>query len=1583
MAVKSSRYRDLSRELSLALTASLAFWATSTALALDPSKSINQYGHDVWLRQNGLPANSINVCVQTRDGYLWLGTTAGLFRFDGVSFKSVGTDPDSSKSPETVSVLCESGDGTLWIGTQFGGLRCLKNGVILRYGEREGLREPQIKVLLESRAGNLWVGTSNGLFTLRGGGFVPVPFDQTYVTALGEDSLGRIWAGTQRGVRIFDDALGTQLASLRAADGLRDEVITALLADRRGSVWIGTEQGLACWSNGALAMRTRNDGLVNDHVSAIREDRDGCLWVGTSGGLSRFAGGHWSAFDAADGLTHNQVRSITEDREGSLWIGSLQGLNRFRDVNITAYTTKEGLSSDYLTGVVETLEGSVYFLSGVSASITRLHDGRMTRFSSPAGPSYAARDGSLWVGQTGVLINIREGRTRRYDTTSGLPAKWISAITEDDRSLIVFLDHTGIRRFVGGHLEPYLLNDGIQYPSTEYVECFYQEPGGALWAGTTNGLVRFRNGESRVFGQGDGMTDNWVSSIVDDRRGSLWFSSAHGGLTRYRNGRFTAYTARNGLFTNEVYCVLADVQGDLWLGTSRGIGRVSRVDLDDFESGKIAAVRTQAFTMADGMKMDACFDEWQPVGVRAHDGRLWFATKGGAVMIDPAGIKRNEIIPPVLIDQIVVDQQPLAREEFISLPPGREKLEFHYTALSYVVPERVMFKYRLDGYDRNWVEAGTQRVAYYTNLPPGKYRFRVMACNNDGVWNETGVSAGFELRPHFYETWWFYGLSILVMIGAVLGIHRARVRALTSRQQQLEELVRVRTTELRHQRSFLRKVIDLNPSFIFAKDRAGRFTLANSALARAYGATVDDLLGKTDADFNQDPDQVEKFRKDDIEVLESGTGKVISEEEFTDRTAERRWLQVIKIPILAEGKNEPQVLGVATDITLEKKAALEMRQAKEAAEAATRSKSEFLANMSHEIRTPMNAIIGMTGLLLDTSLDAEQREFVEIVRTSGDSLLTIINEILDFSKIESGKLDLEQQAFSLATCIEESLDLVSSRAVEKGIELAYLLDENTPQNIVGDVTRLRQVLVNLLGNAVKFTPAGEVVVSATSRPLGENRFEVQFAVQDTGIGIAADRLDRLFKSFSQVDSSTTRQYGGTGLGLVISKRLSELMGGKMWVESRAGHGSTFYFTIVAFSAPAVPREYLQGEQPRISGKRLLIVDDNETNRRILTLQTRSWGMIPEAVAGGREGLELLEKGIPFDLVILDMQMPGMDGAALALEIRRRFGLRNLPVVMLTSLSSSARQLRERHGELGLSAYLTKPIKPSQLYDVIISVFDGEKTRMASSSSPQKPDQAAPCPLPLHLLVAEDNLVNQKVALRMLERLGYRADIAGNGMEAVEAVQRQKYDLIFMDVHMPEMDGYEATARIRSVEGTTRHTTIIAMTANALQGDREKCLAAGMDGYIAKPVRLNDLVTALSRHPSGAGGAGIRAAEGRARRVLLDESVLTGLHELAGPDEPDLVEQLLRIFVLETPQRMDRLRSEAGSGNWRAVRETAHQLKGTCRQLGMIGMVDLCQRLEDCETADERSWIEDALSELEQVFCKTKEILGRKYILNAA
>jgi PAS domain S-box-containing protein len=608
------------------------------------------------------------------------------------------------------------------------------------------------------------------------------------------------------------------------------------------------------------------------------------------------------------------------------------------------------------------------------------------------------------------------------------------------------------------------------------------------------------------------------------------------------------------------------------------------------------------------------------------------------------------------------------------------------------------------------------------------------------------------------------------------------------------------------------------------------------------------------------------------DAFASGQGFTV-EYRLQRNDGEYRWVVSTATPRSGEEGSFAGYIGSCIDITERKQVEQQLRHAKEAAEAATRAKSEFLANMSHEIRTPMNAVVGMTGLLLDTELTLEQRDFVDTIRNSSDVLLTIINDILDFSKIESGPLDLELQPFDLRDCVEEALDLLAIRAAEKGLDLAYHIDQRVPTTLVGDVTRLRQILVNLISNAVKFTKEGEVTVTVTARPLNGAEgpaaspepplgprssvprshsalnpqssvlspdHEVKFTVADTGIGIPADRMDRLFKSFSQIDTSTTRHYGGTGLGLAISKRLSEMMGGTMWVTSEVGRGSRFSFTIVASSAPSQPRLFLRGSQPQLLGRHVLIVDDNATNRRILTGQTESWGMVPRAASSGAQALEWLQRGERFDVAIIDMHMPGMDGSELASAIRANGDVQALRLIMLTSVG---------HGEVDRShfaAVLTKPIKPSQLFDVLIDVMAGPV------SAPRRPvlstkqvDEHLAERLPLRILLAEDNVVNQKVALRILERMGYRADVVANGVEVLEAVERQRYDVVLLDVQMPELDGLEAARRIRRRWPETR-PRLIAMTANAMEGDREVCMAAGMDDYLPKPVQVQALQAALER-----------------------------------------------------------------------------------------------------------------------------------------
>ena len=654
---------------------------------------------------------------------------------------------------------------------------------------------------------------------------------------------------------------------------------------------------------------------------------------------------------------------------------------------------------------------------------------------------------------------------------------------------------------------------------------------------------------------------------------------------------------------------------------------------------------------------------------------------------------------------------------------------------------------------------------------------------------------------------------------------------------------------LAHERYLLHMLMDNIPDSIYFKDEKSRFMRINKAQARALGLeNPQEAIGKRDFDFFAEEHAREAY-EDEGKILKTGQPIIGKVERDIRPDGWKRWVSTTKVPIVDQNGRRSGIVGLSRDITSIKEAEEELAKknreldtALVRAEAATRAKSEFLANMSHEIRTPMNAVIGMTGLMLSTPLSEEQMEYVETIRNSGETLLALINDILDFSKIESGKLDLEDHPFDLRTCIEESLDLLASAAAAKNINLAYHIHGRAVKSLIGDVTRVRQILNNLLSNAVKFTDEGEILVTVKTRKLKNEEIEVQFEVKDSGIGISKDRMPSLFQSFSQVDASTTRKYGGTGLGLAISKKLCEIMGGTIWVESEQGKGSTFYFTFKARRNSGTIHDPAKGPIPQLKGKSMLIVDDNETNRRILTLQARSWGMVARSVAKPEEALKLIRKKVHFDVACVDYRMPEMDGLTLAAEVRKFSPPDRLPIIMLTSLGWNEHD--DKVKKAGVTRLLTKPIKQSQLYNILIGVLTGSGRQRKTFTASGKLDPEFAKKVPLRILLAEDNLVNQKLALRLLQKMGYRADLASNGLEVIQALRRQEYDVVLMDVQMPEMDGLEATRVIREKWSSEKRPRIIAMTANAMRGDREKCLEAGMDDYISKPVRTDELVASL-------------------------------------------------------------------------------------------------------------------------------------------
>ena len=828
--------------------AAVLAWLGTCGSALAATSTGGRFVHDVWTTDDGLPENSANSIVQTPDGYLWLGTYEGLVRFDGVSFEVFDRTNTPELTTNTVYELLVDREGALWVGTSGAGLLRRKEGAFTAFTSRDGrsgFRGDVVRTLFESRDGTLWVGTDTGLYRRRGEAFVRLGSGEGLaseaVRALAEDREGRLWVGTVGGLFRLDrpGAPGERFRQVATREGLSGAVVRALLVDGRDRLWVGTSGGLDLQEGEGLPFRHYGvaEGLSMDIVTALYEDRQGTLWVGTNGqGVDRLEDGVVSHLPPSSAVGEAIVYGLAEDREGSLWVGTYaRGLHRLRRSAFTPFTVRDGLPHDIVKGLGEGRDGSLWVATN-GGGLARLHQGRFAALGRREGLSsdivitvVEDRRGDVWVGTyLAGLDLVRGGRVvRTYTTADGLPDQHVTALLEGrDGELWVGTYGGGVARLQENRFTawgPAVLGNGV-------VRTLLQGRGGEVWVGTNEGLARISGARAESFGSGQGLRPGGVVSLHEDERGDLWLGGRGGGLTRLRGGRFRTCTTREGLFSDVVYSIVPDGRGWLWMSCDKGLFRVRKAEVDELLDGRRDRITSDSYGRADGMSSTQCSGGFSPAAWRDRAGTLWFPTIGGLTAVDPARVGGNAVVPPVHVESVRSRRgRRAATAAPLALAPGDDALEIHYTAPSFLMPGKVRFRYLLEGFDADWVEAGSRRVAYYTNVPPGRYAFRVQACNGDGVWNRDGAAQALVLQPRFHQTRFFWALLGGVAVLLSLGAHRLRLRQSRRRERELQQLVEERTRGLQAE-----------------KERAERaraeLEQANEALQQA-NAVKSDLLG--------------------------------------------------------------------------------------------------------------------------------------------------------------------------------------------------------------------------------------------------------------------------------------------------------------------------------------------------------------------------------------------------------------------------------------------------------------------------------------------------------------------------------------------------------------------------------------------------------------------------------------------------------------------------------------------------------------------------------------------------------------------
>lgn len=1368
--------------------------------------------------RHGLSQTNVWDIVQDQRGFIWVGTEDGLNVYDGYTFTIYRNNPLDSSSLSNSNIHCikEDSSGKIWVATRYG--LNLFDPKTLRFerflhdiNDRNSLSNNDVTSLEFDADNNLWAGTANGVnvFNPKNKTFKryyhidenPNSLPHNRITKIYKDKRNTIWIGTVRGLSKFENGVFENYKYVADDPStIGSNRITSIIEGRDGELWVGSfDRGLNKFDRNSKTFKRYDlgDGPVNagNYIYNLAEDEKGNIWIAADGSLSKFAVATETLTRYAqdqrkeNSLSSNIVTEVFFDWNGRMWVGTrFGGLNvhdpgkypfhHFKynsfDVNSLSHNTvtcfEEDDNGNFWVG---TDGGGLNYFDRKTRNFSHLKD-RFTNNKILAVEK--DKHGGLWIGMWSGGLNYYDPRTGKITSFKHDPDD--STSLSDNNVFYILIDRkenvwigtwgNGLNRynpqtnsFTRYIHDPKKANSIANFG----IDCLLEDSHGKLWiASEIDGLDHF-DPETGVFthykaGKKQGsISSNGVLSLFQDSKKRIWVGTTAGlNLFDSATQSFKVFRQKDGLPNDGIMGILEGSGGDLWLSTNKGLSRFNP-EQESFKN----------FLETDGLQSDQ-FNRW--ASSRLSTGELLFGGTNGFNIFHPDSIRTNMFKPPVYITgfrlfnkPVVNGQSDILKQSIlhtteIRLTHVENIISFDFTALNYSQPEKNQYRYKMEGFQKDWVDAGSERKASYTNLSPGDYTFRVIASNNDGVWNEVGASMKIVITPPYWQTWWFKLAIIAIGLTGIYGLVIFRVNAVKKQQAFLEKQVHEKTAEL--------------------------------------------LLQK----------EAVEAQAENMQALHE------------QQQAQTEYLQTLN----AELQRQKEEIIAKRE---------EAEKARREAEQANKAKSIFLATMSHEIRTPMNGVLGMAALLADTQQTPEQQEYTDTIRGSGEALLTVINDILDFSKIESGNMELEYHSFDLRQCIEDVMDVFAPKASQKELDLIYQIDYQIPAQIIGDSHRLRQVLLNLISNAMKFTHQGEIFVSVELMKMDSDSLELVFHVKDTGIGIPEDKLSRLFKAFSQVDSSTTRKYGGTGLGLVISERLVNLMAGSISVESQSGIGTTFTFSIKAAVSQAPIRQYVHFSTAGNEGKRVLVIDDNATNLRILESQLQQWLLIPVLADSGSKALEILQQSKPFDLIITDMQMPDMDGLQLSQQIKSKYAI---PIVLLSSIGDESRR---KHPEL-FAAVLNKPVKQQQFLKVVQSALRphasvGNLPEETKAKQLLTPDFAKQ--YPLKILLAEDNVVNQKLALRVLSKLGYTdVVVAQTGLEAIEKFNDEFYEVILMDVQMPEMDGLEATRLIRMKQ--YHQPVIISMTANAMQDDREKCFQAGMDGYISKPINISELITAL-------------------------------------------------------------------------------------------------------------------------------------------